>query len=118
MSYWGSRPVDNDYAFGAVGVYVFLIKERMFKDMRTVIQKSHPEQGLVASVQCLRLLATEFPKNVQVHFGRKDLDEAKLAFRQWYELVEDKVPSEYREAIRQEAEAEFDLFEEQVLAVC
>ena len=54
MSYWGSGPIDNDYAFGAVGVYVLLIKERMFQDAESVIEKSHPEQGIIASLQCLR----------------------------------------------------------------
>lgn len=115
MPYWGSGSTDNDYAFGAVGVYVLLIKERMFVDAERVIEKSHPEQGIVASLECLRLLAGAFPKCVSVHFRRKEFEKAKEAFGRWYEAVHDKLPQEHREAIRANAEAEFELFEAQVL---
>jgi hypothetical protein len=115
MPYWGSKPADNDYAFGAVGVYIYLIKDRMFKDMATVIAKAHPEQGIVASIQCVRLLSSEFPKCVSVHFGKKELEMAKVGFAEWYEAVKDKIPSEYREAILAEAAREFELYQQQVL---
>jgi hypothetical protein len=116
MSYWGSGPIDNDYAFGAVGVYVLMIKERMFQDAENVIQKAHREQSIVASVQCMRVLAGQFAKCVSVHFGKKELQRAREAFDKWYDLVQKKLPPKYREAIRENAEAEFRLFEEQVLA--
>jgi hypothetical protein len=115
MSYWGSGPIDSDYAFDAVGVYVLMIKDRMFQGAETVIQKAHPEQSIVASVQCLRLLAAQFPKCVMVHFGSKALQKAREEFGRWYELVQEKLPAKYREAVRTNAEAEFQLFEEQVL---
>jgi hypothetical protein len=116
MPYWGSGPIDNDYAFDAIGTYVFMIKERMFQDADKVIEKSYPEQGIVASLECLRLLAAQFPKCVKVHFRKKELARAKEAFGRWYESVCDQLPSDHREAIRTNAEVEFDLFETQVLA--
>lgn len=116
MPYWGSKPTDNDYAFDAVGVNVLLIKQRMFQDAENVIEKSFPEQGIIASLQCLRLLAIEFPKNVRLQFGRKDFEKAKAAFEQWYDKVQQKLPAKYREAIRTEAEMEFDRFVSEVLS--
>jgi hypothetical protein len=115
MPYWGSGSADSDYAFGAVGTYVLMIKERMFQDAEKIIEKSFPEQGIVASLVCLRLLAGAFPKCVSVHFRRKEFEKAKEAFGRWYEAVQNKLPQDYREAIRANAEAEFHLFETQVL---
>lgn len=116
MSYWGSGPIDNDYAFDAIGAYVFMIKERMFQDANKVIEKSYPEQGIVASLECLRLLAGQFPKCVNVHFRRKELVRARDLFDRWYKSVCDQLPPNHREAIRLNAESEFHLFETQVLA--
>lgn len=116
MPYWGSNSTDNDFAFNAVGAYIVLIKERMFQDAEKVIAKSYPEQGIVASLECLRLLAAQFPKCVKVHFRRKEFDKAKEAFGRWYECVKDQLPQDYREDIRSSADSEFQLFEAQVLA--
>ena len=116
MPYWGNGPDESDYAFDAVGAYVFLIKERMFRDAETVINKSYPEQGIVASLACLRLLAVQFDKCVDTHFGRKDFEKARDAFDRWYESVEHTLPKTRRAAIRATANSEFQLFEDQVLA--
>lgn len=116
MPYWGSRPIDTDYAFDAVGAYIFIIKERMFQDAGKVIEKSYPEQGIVASVQCLRLLASQFSSCVKVHFGKKELVKAREAFDKWYDSVRERLPLAYREAIRSNAESEFQLFEREVLS--
>ncbi|MFN7806137.1 MAG: hypothetical protein ACK5TO_19150 [Planctomycetaceae bacterium] len=116
MAYWGSRSADNDYAFDAVGAYICLIKERMFRDSETVIEKSFSEQGIVASIECLRLLARQFPKCVKVHFRRKEFEKAKEAFDRWYESVKHQLPQEYREAIKSNADSEFQLFEDEVLS--
>jgi hypothetical protein len=115
MPYWGSGSADNDYAFDAVGAYIFLIKQRMFQDAENVVNKSYPEQGIVASLECLRLLAGQFPKCVKVHFRRKEFEKAKEAFDRWYESVKDKLPKSYREAIKTNADREFQLFEAEVL---
>jgi hypothetical protein len=115
MPYWGSKPAENDYAFDAVGVYVHLIKERMLKDLAGVINESYPEQGVLASLQCLRLLAEAFPKSVRVHFRKREFEHCRAGFARWYDAVKEKLPVEYREAILSEANTEFALFEERVL---
>lgn len=115
MSYWGSRAEDCDYAFGAVGSYIYIIKDRMFKDAIAVCNERYCEQSIIASLQVIRIIAAQFSKNVSVHFGRKEFEEAKILFANWYDLVRDKLPAKYRESIRVEAEAEFALFEERVL---
>lgn len=114
MPYWGSGSIDSDYAFGAIGVYVLMIKERMFEDADNVIAKSFPEQSIVASLGCLRAISLQFPKSLKVHFRRSDLEKAKEKFYQWYDCVERKLPQEYREAIKSNAETEFQLFESEV----
>ena len=83
--------------------------------MDAVINKPHPEQSMIASLQCIRLLAEEFPKNVSVHFGKSEFEEAKAAFEKWYDTVHKKIPAKYREAVLEAANAEFALFEERVL---
>jgi hypothetical protein len=114
VSYWGNDVDDCDYAFDAVGVIFFRLKDQMFKDSDTVKAKSYPEQGILASLCCLRLLGERFPKNLSVHFGRKDLARARKAFDDWYALVQDKLPVERLEAIKQSADHEFALFEERI----
>jgi hypothetical protein len=116
MPYWGAKPADSDYAFDALGAYLFLIKERMFKDMATAIEKAYPEQSILASLQFVRLVSAEFPQCVSVHFRRKELQRARAGFSEWYEVAKEKIPAEYRQAILSEADKEFDLFEKQVLS--
>jgi|688.fasta_scaffold1177264_2 hypothetical protein len=116
MPYWGTKPADNDYAFDALGAYLFLIKERMFKDMAIAIEKAYPEQSILASLQFVRLVSAGFPKCVNVHFRKKELQLAKTGFAEWYEVAKGKIPAEYRHAILSEADREFDLFEKQVLS--
>jgi hypothetical protein len=115
MPYWGNKSADCDYAFDAIGSYIFLIKERMFKGIATVSGKSYPEQGIIASLQCIRLIAEDFPKCVLPHFSKNEFENSKTAFFKWYELVQGKLPQKYRESIRLMAEEEFTLFEERVL---
>lgn len=116
MAYWGSGPADNDYAFGEISVYVLIIKERMFTDADGCIDEAFPEQAIVATLQCIRLLAGQFHKSVRRSFRRNDFEKAKEAFGRWYESVEKKLPKKYRDAIRSNAEAEFELFEAQVFS--
>lgn len=116
MPYWGPRPDENDFAFDAIGAYAYLIKERLFSDMAVAIDKAYPEQAIVASVKCLRLLAQEFPKCVSLHFRRRQLEDAKAGFERWYSLVGEKLPDEISAAIREEADAEFEMYEEQILS--
>jgi hypothetical protein len=99
MSYWGDGVEDCDYAFGA-----------------TVIAKAHPEQGILASLVCLRVLGERFPKNLSVHFGRRDLERARKAFDRWAEVVQDRLPAARLESIKLAADREFALFEERVLS--
>jgi hypothetical protein len=115
MPYWGNKPAENDFAFDTVGSYVYLIKERMFKEMVDVVEKRHPEQGIVASLTCIRKLAQEFPKCVQVHFGKREFGRCKALFTEWYSLASKKIPAAYRDAVLREASAEFSLFEAEVL---
>lgn len=116
MPYWGNGADECDYAFDAVGAYVFLIKERMLRDMSTVIDKQYPEQGITASLACLRQLGERFPKCLSVHFRKKDFERVKEGFFHWYSLVDEKLPVERKKAILEEAEKEFDLFDRRILA--
>jgi hypothetical protein len=114
MPYWGSNPEDSDFAFGAVGVCILLIKERMLKDIAGVLDESYPEQGMIASLTCLRLLGERFPKNLSVHFRKKDFAFVKSAFGEWYEKIKSRLPPEHRDAILAEANKEFALFEQRI----
>ena len=116
MSYWGDDVDDCDYAFDAVGANISWIKDRLFKDSETVIAKAHPEQGILASLCCLRVLGERFPKNLSVHFGRRDLERARKAFDRWAEVVQDRLPAARLESIKLAADREFALFEERVLS--
>lgn len=115
MAYFGET-IGNDYESGKVGVYVLLIKEKMFNDMATVIAKSFPEQSIVASVKIIRLLASEYPKSVSVHFGKKELLKAESGFAEWYDLVCEKIRPPYRDRVLKEAEAEFSRFRNQIFS--
>lgn len=114
MAYWGDGLDECDYAFDAVGAYVFLIKERLLRDMATVIEKGYPEQSIAASLACLRQIGERFPRELDVGFRRKDFERVLQGFDQWYSLVGDKLPPERKLAILAEARKEFDLFEERL----
>jgi len=70
---------------------------------------------MIAALTCLRLIGEQFPKAFSVKFGRSDFEFVKDAFEKWYELVKDKLPAKYRDAILDEANIEFALFEERIL---
>ncbi len=112
MSYWGSRPEECDFAFGAVGVAILRIKKKMFEDIEVVKRKAYPEQSILASLVCLRLLGEHFPKNLSVHFRRKDLEQVRAAFAAWFHQAEEEIPKQYRDRLLEQAEAEFRLFEQ------
>ncbi|MGQ0799433.1 MAG: hypothetical protein ACT4NL_04880 [Pseudomarimonas sp.] len=86
----------------------------MFKDSETVIAKRYPEQGIVASLCCLRLLGERSPKNLSVHFTKRDLERARNALDRWFELVQDQLSPARLEAIRLGADREFALFDEMI----
>ena len=116
MPYWGSKSDESDFAFNSVGAIIYLIKERMTKDIDTVLGKNYPEQGMIASLVCLRLLGERFPKILSVHFRKKDFAFVEGAFEQWYAAVKSQLPSEYLDGILAEANNEFTLFEEKILS--
>jgi hypothetical protein len=115
MPYWGGKPDDCDYASGAVGVYILLIKNRMMEDIAGVLKEEFPEQAIIVSLTCLRLLGEQFPKDLSVHFGKKDFAFVRGAFDEWYAKVSHRLPSKYRTQIVEEAHKEFALFEERIL---
>jgi hypothetical protein len=112
MSYWGSRSDQNDYAFDSLSAYVLLIKKRMMDDLSNVIEKGYPEQSLIASLHCLRVIGMEFPESLSVAFRKKDLEKAETGFNRWYEAVAPKIPSNYQNDVLNEATNEFRLFKE------
>ncbi len=114
MSYWGSHPEDSDFAFSAAGVAILRIKKKMLEDIEVVKEKSYPEQSIVSSLVCLRLLGERFPKSLSIHFGKKDLEKARVAFETWYQQMESQIPQKYRNGLLEGAEAEFQLFEERI----
>ncbi len=114
MSYWGSGPEESDFAFGSVGVSILHIKEILFKDIEAVRGKSYPEQSIVASLVCLRLIGERFPKNLSVHFRKKDFEKARSAFHAWFQQVGEQIPERFKERLLEEAEAEFRLFGERI----
>lgn len=115
MVYWGSGPIDNDLAFNAVGGLIEVIKERMFKSSENVLNKSYPEQSMIAFLQCIRLIAEQNLQCVRVSFDEEDFEKTKVAFGEWYEAVNKKIPSKHRKGLLETAQKEFALFEERVI---
>jgi hypothetical protein len=116
MSYWGSKPEESDFAAGSVGSFIYFLKEKLIKEIDTVLKKNYPEQGMIASLVCLRLLGERYPKNLRVHFGKKEFAFVKSSFEQWYAAVKPQLPPKHRDGILEEAEREFALFEERILS--
>jgi hypothetical protein len=112
MSYWGSKSDQSDYAFDSLSAYIYLIKKRMMDDLLNVTEKEHPEQSLIASLRCLRVIGMEFPESLSVSFRKKDLEKAEAGFNRWYETVSSKIPSKYQNDVLNEATNEFRLFKE------
>lgn len=117
MSYWGSGPTDNDYAFDSIGAQVVVFRDRMFADAKTVIERAHPEQSLVAAVTCLRLLDRQFPKCVRVSFGRRELERAETTFGEWLQRVDAALPPDLAQSLKDEAGAEFERYRVQLREV-
>jgi hypothetical protein len=115
MAYWGPKPDENDYAFGGIGAIIYLIKDRMQKEIAGILDEAYPEQGMIASLICLRLLGERFPKNIGIHFRRKDFEFVVNAFDEWVAKVGPRLPAEHRVQIIAEAKSEFALFEERIL---
>ena len=117
MSYWGDGADESDFAFGAVGAYIYILKERMLNDIKVIREKAYPEQSIVASLVCLRLIGERFPKSLSVHFTRADFESARRAFDDWYQATRSRVPQQYATSIAAAARVEFELFEARILGV-
>lgn len=114
MGYWSDSAKGCDFAFDAVGAVIFLVKKRLKADITTVIDKAHPEQSMIATLGVLRVIGAENPKNLSVHFGRRQFEETKSSFYEWYEKCSRRIPAKHREGVLQSAEAEFQLWEEHI----
>jgi len=115
MSYQGSTPYGSDFAKSAVGVTALFTTRKLFTEMDQVIEKPHSEQSILVYLQCLRKLAEDFPEAVNIHFGRKKFEKAKSGFYEWFAKAEKKIPAKYRKGLMEEAEAEFLLWQDEVL---
>lgn len=115
MSYWGSQLEECDFASGSIGANIYLIKNRLLKDLESDPSLEHEEQSILSNLVCLRLIGQNFPKALGVHFRKKDYFHAKESFYLWYENGGRKVPEKYREKLLKSAEDEFLLFEENIL---
>lgn len=111
MPYWGDTVDGNDYAFDAVGVYVILIRDRMFEDAARVCEKAYPEQSIGASVRCIRGIYEAFPKSVSVVFGKREIARCRELFEKWCEVALDRVPQQRRDAVRKATIHELELLE-------
>ena len=110
MSYWGDEPYQSDFASGSLGAVVFLTKKRLNTDIQAILKDAgHSEQSIVVLLELLRTIGERYPKGLSVHFRRKQFDEAKGAFYQWYEKCSRRIPAKHREGVLQSAEAEFQL---------
>jgi hypothetical protein len=114
MAYWNSEINGNDFAFDSIGAIVFLIKERMDKDLEVVKTKKYPEQSLLANLRILRNIGNDFPKELSVIFRKKDLSHYENEFNLWFSSVESKLPKQYINELRENAIFEFTAFKKQL----
>ena len=114
MSYWNANNDGNDFAFGSIGANIYLIKERLFKEMNLVNEKLHPEQSIICQLTMLRIIGEQFPESLSIHFDQNDFNEVKKSFYSWYESGA-KIPAKYRTDILLNAEKEFELFESTII---
>ena len=80
------------------------------------MEANYPEQSLLALLVVLRLLGERFPIQISNKFSPNDLQKAKAAFYEWYEMAEKKIPKKHREGLLKTAEEEFKLFEETIFS--
>ena len=112
MSYWGNKPDECDFAFDSVGANIYIIKERLLKDIEVVAKNRYSEQSIIANLVCLRVIGERFPKALSVHFRKRDFEMVKAAFYKWYETT-NHVPAGLKEC----ADSEFSLFEQSILKI-
>ena len=115
MSYWNGSAEGSDFATNAVGVAILNIKDKMLKDFDGIMKAKHPEQSIITSLTCLRLIGERFPQSLCLHFLEQDYIEMKEKFYQWFELMNKKIPAKYRDELKASAEQEFMLFEKTIL---
>lgn len=111
MPYWGEKSCDSDFAFDSVGAYIYLLNSRMKKDIENVKAKNYPEQSILASLKCVRLILNEYPKMIGVHFKKRDYEFARQNFTDWYTQSVDNIPKKYSEGLLAEARKEFLLYD-------
>jgi len=86
----------------------------MIEEIESVVEKSYPEQSILSSLTCLRILGKRFPQVLSVHFRKKDFEKSKAAFYEWYERSHSKISKKYRTALLESAESEFELFQKDI----
>ena len=117
MSYWGYGPSECDSGFDAIGVYIILIKKRMYADAIISIENKTSEQGILATLELIRSIAKSYKKCVLVTFNRKDLEKARTLFEKWYSESNSFIPPEYRDKIKEAGDQEFIVFETEVFGI-
>jgi len=115
MAYQNATPYGSDYAKSTVDLVAGYVADVLLSKLEKVIAKPHPEQSVLVALQCLRKLAEEFPISVEIAFSRTQYEKAKSGFYEWYEKVEKKIPAKHRKGLKEAAEAEFLLWENEVL---
>ncbi len=85
MGIFGPGVGENDQAVDEISALLFLITERLDKELHLMESDSRPEQAALALLKSLRVLCIEFPLSARIMMERKALKKWKENFFKRYD---------------------------------
>ena len=104
---YGERPEDNQMADVEIGQYFRFAIENINKHNDWLKTSNGSSQALILHIDILLVLCRRFPGDNTVSIKTPHVEEWETTFNEWFIRCENKIPSEYKVAIKETAEKLF-----------
>ena len=109
MRIYGIKPEENESADLESARYINLAIEHININSEWLSTSSKPYQAVLIHVDVLLMLSRRFPVNANLLIKKKYIESWEKTFYDWFNRCGKKIPSEYRDGIKTNAD---DLFSE------
>lgn len=107
MKIFGIKPEDNDMADLENTRYINLALSHIEENIKWLKTTSKPTQAVLTHIDILVMLAKRFPIDANLLIQKARVIEWEHIFSDWFERAKNKIPSKYRDGIKENADKLF-----------
>lgn len=107
MKITGAGTLENERADTVTFAYIGLALEEIAKSIEELKTSNSPMQVLLGHIQMLIEVIKVYPYNISGRLKKSEINEWQECFNAWFERVESKIPSQYRDGIKSDSERLF-----------